>query len=249
MDIIKSGNIYTNVKGIVVKEMRFSESGKIIKLFTRDMGLISVMAKGALNIKSPFRTLCMLYSEINIKLFKGKNFFILCEGENVNFNYNLQNNLVALSFGNLVLEIFNKAVLEGIKNIKAYNLLSSYINCLNKDVNQMILVISFLLKFNSFMGYTPLLILSDEDSFNLGFSHEEGGIVSKDKFICDFLLTKGEAVFLKNCLYLNFENCLKQNIQNVNIKKLLNLSIEFSKYNFEINYLNSIKPLRLLKLL
>ena len=49
MDIIKSGNIYTNVKGIVVKEMRFSESGKIIKLFTRDMGLISVMAKGALN--------------------------------------------------------------------------------------------------------------------------------------------------------------------------------------------------------
>ena len=84
MDIIKSGNIYTNVKGIVVKEMRFSESGKIIKLFTRDMGLISVMEKGALNVKSPFRTLCMLYSEINIKLFKRKNFFILCKGENVN---------------------------------------------------------------------------------------------------------------------------------------------------------------------
>ena len=41
------------IKGIVIKEIAYKETSKIIEVFTEDEGIISIMAKGAKRIKSP----------------------------------------------------------------------------------------------------------------------------------------------------------------------------------------------------
>lgn len=48
MEVIK-------VEGIVVKDMAYKESSKILTLLTRDYGLVSVISKGCRNIKSKLR--------------------------------------------------------------------------------------------------------------------------------------------------------------------------------------------------
>ena len=40
------------IEGIVVKEENYSESSKILKIFTKDLGLISVLSKGCRKPKS-----------------------------------------------------------------------------------------------------------------------------------------------------------------------------------------------------
>ena len=39
---------------IVIRQVDFSETSKVVTLFTRDMGKISAMAKGARRLKGPF---------------------------------------------------------------------------------------------------------------------------------------------------------------------------------------------------
>lgn len=38
-----------NTEGIVLGEVNYSESSKILKVFTKDYGLISIMSKGCRN--------------------------------------------------------------------------------------------------------------------------------------------------------------------------------------------------------
>ena len=45
-----------DVEGIVISEQDFKESSKIINIFTKEHGIIGVMAKGAKAIKSPLRS-------------------------------------------------------------------------------------------------------------------------------------------------------------------------------------------------
>ena len=47
----------TLLEGIVLKETLYSETSKVMQVLTKDYGLISVIAKGALNPKSNLRAL------------------------------------------------------------------------------------------------------------------------------------------------------------------------------------------------
>ena len=43
------------VEGIITKEQNYSESSKILNIFTKELGLISVISKGCKKPKSPLR--------------------------------------------------------------------------------------------------------------------------------------------------------------------------------------------------
>ena len=45
--------MYKKLEGIVVSEITYEENSKIIKIFTKE-GIISIIAKGAKKLKSPF---------------------------------------------------------------------------------------------------------------------------------------------------------------------------------------------------
>ena len=46
----------TKVKGIVISENAYSETSKLLNIFTEEYGIISVIAKGAKSIKSHIRS-------------------------------------------------------------------------------------------------------------------------------------------------------------------------------------------------
>ena len=55
-------------EGIIVGEINYSESSKILKILTKDYGLISVMSKGCRNIKSKLRGVSgkLVYGNFNL---------------------------------------------------------------------------------------------------------------------------------------------------------------------------------------
>lgn len=59
------------IKGIVMGEVLYGESSKILKIFTEDLGIISVMSRGCRRIKMLFmRQVIHLYMPILIFLIK-----------------------------------------------------------------------------------------------------------------------------------------------------------------------------------
>ena len=45
-----------DLDGIVISEKNYSETSKIINVFTKEHGIIGILAKGAKSIKSPLRS-------------------------------------------------------------------------------------------------------------------------------------------------------------------------------------------------
>ena len=44
-----------DTKGIILKEVNYSDSSKILKVLTEEYGLISILSKGCRNLKSKLR--------------------------------------------------------------------------------------------------------------------------------------------------------------------------------------------------
>ena len=78
------------VKGIVVKEVPYGESDKIITVLTENLGLIAAIAKGAKKTKSALlaSSQYLVYSEF--VLFKGTSFYHVNSAETINVFYNLK---------------------------------------------------------------------------------------------------------------------------------------------------------------
>nr|WP_019138373.1 DNA repair protein RecO [Peptoniphilus timonensis] len=63
--------------GIVLNEMDFGESSKIIRVFTKEYGKISIMVKGAMSPRSKNLSVSQVFGVNEYLLKKGQSFFIL----------------------------------------------------------------------------------------------------------------------------------------------------------------------------
>ena len=70
----------TKVKGIIISENAYSETSKLLNIFTEEYGIISVIAKGAKSIKSPIRSVTtkLTYAIFQIYYKKGKLSTLVC---------------------------------------------------------------------------------------------------------------------------------------------------------------------------
>ena len=64
----------TNVEGIIINSKDYKESSKILDIFTRDYGVIGVIAKGCKSIKSNLRSVTdkLTYATFTIYYKKDK---------------------------------------------------------------------------------------------------------------------------------------------------------------------------------
>ncbi|MFM1582540.1 DNA repair protein RecO, partial [Helcococcus ovis] len=64
-----------NFRGIVFRAVDFGETSKILTIFTRNEGIISVMARGVKNPKSKKQNLVSVFTEADFELTKSKDFY------------------------------------------------------------------------------------------------------------------------------------------------------------------------------
>ena len=72
------------IEGIVIYERKHGESSKILKIFTKELGNISIMAKGSCSPKSSILSLSQVFVE-GLYLFRpGRNFYYIKSGRLIN---------------------------------------------------------------------------------------------------------------------------------------------------------------------
>ena len=150
--------------GIILHKIPYSESSVILKTYTRESGLISLMAKGAKRPKSKFRGLLDLFTEYEL-LYREKNNNTIITLQEASFEKqftNIAKNIQKQSLANIFLEIYLRHLYGPEQSAPLYESLENNLADLNvrqfPPANAPLYLCDFLLQFCGLMGFKPQFV-------------------------------------------------------------------------------------------
>lgn len=219
---------------IILSETKYSESSKILRAYTKEIGKVSIMAKGALRPKSNLVSFSQPYCHFLCNLSQGKNFYYIEPIKIIDSNFFLRRDYTTIVLAGYISEMVEKSFLEGETNKTVFDLIVKTLRLMNGNKNVEALVLAFSLKYISYMGYRPNL----KEVENPYFSNYDGGVTNKGGTI----LRIEDVYYLKKLLYTSLDE-LVFDYDLTRTIFLLNLIADYIKYNLEIHEFNSLKIL------
>ena len=148
--------MHKKIEGIVVSEFTYEDSSKIIKVFNGD-GIISIIAKGAKKIKSPFFSVTskFSYGSFNI-LYKENGLSKLVDADILNDFKNIKKSVVLSSYVTYITEL-TLQVYKHEENKNIYDLYMASINKINEGYDPMIISNILELKLLDNLGIKPII--------------------------------------------------------------------------------------------
>lgn len=164
-----------NDYGIILGNYDFSESDKILNIYTKENGLVRAIAKGAKKPKSKIAGKTDQLSCCYFQFARGKNLDVISDCSQINSFKLLRSNLDRLSYAILFLEIVNSFAHElESESEHIYDLLYSKLDELQTIVDIDLFAIHFVLEFLSIHGLKPQLetCVSCSKEVNKSIGHE-----------------------------------------------------------------------------
>lgn len=221
-------------EGIVLSERNAGESSKALKVYTLDVGLVAIYAKGALKRSSKVTSSSQVFFVNEYTISKSGVFYYIKSANILSSNLHLRQSLVKLSYANLVLEIYLKSNMEEIENKNAYLLLKKYLETL-KDSTARVRTMQLLLKYISFIGFRPAM--------NGKYFLVDGGgltpnLENSSKY---YELNDEEVEYLNLLMYKDLEfEFQKKDFE----RKIFHIIIEYVKYCLDLRQINSLELIR-----
>ncbi len=111
------------VRGLIIKEAPMGDKDKRLVMLTREMGKISVIAKGALSPKSKWAATSQVFCYGDYVLSKGQSFYYIKEAQLIESFFALRQNLDRLAYATFMLEVAETLTLDGTENQNLMRLL------------------------------------------------------------------------------------------------------------------------------
>ena len=145
---------YKNVKGIIVKEVKYKEADKIFTVVTDQLGKISVIAKGVSKIGSKnFGISALALSEMDLKSVSESMYVVTSHSRLIDF-FEITKDLECHSYVNYILNLANDLFLEDDPFPELFKLLANTIYLYSKNTkNKELLKCIFELRALTLSGY------------------------------------------------------------------------------------------------
>ncbi|MFH1535649.1 MAG: DNA repair protein RecO [Patescibacteria group bacterium] len=140
------------VEGIILKRRNLGEADRILTVFSKSKGKISVLAKGVRRITSRRAGSIELLNRVSMYLHQAKSFLILTEAESIQTYQKLKEDLTLSTYAFHIIELVDKLTAENQENPKLYEHLVNVLQRLSKNPRQ-ILVRAFEAKILSNLGF------------------------------------------------------------------------------------------------
>ncbi len=123
-----------STQGIIIKSLNYRETSKIVEVFTKEDGLISLVAKGVRNNKKTLGVLEPL-NIVFVSYYKRSTteLFLLSKVETIQSFHKLLNSSQKLISGLTILELIHKTQPFGNQNINLFELTKNILNILKQD--------------------------------------------------------------------------------------------------------------------
>jgi len=142
-------------EGVILKSSNFSEADKILTIFTKHFGKVSVIAKGIRRITSRKGGNLELFNQVRIFAAKGKNMDIVTEVEVINSFSNWRKNLEKVAVAYQLCELVDKLSAEEVENREVYELMLNYFSNLSSITNYQLLITNFEVSLLQSLGFWP----------------------------------------------------------------------------------------------
>lgn len=155
------------VEGIILKRSNFGEADRMLTILTKNLGKISVVARGVRKITSRRAGNVELLNLVKVGLFKGKG-YTLTEAASIETFPRIKSNLAISTAAFHILELANKFLPENDPNFQVYDLIVLTLKTFERNPRQLVLR-AFEIKFLNLLGFfsTRALPGMDESSKQL----------------------------------------------------------------------------------
>lgn len=233
-------------EGFVLKSRKYRETDNLLTIFTRKIGKVSAIAKGARRPKSSLLAGIQPFCYSDFVLYKGRSLYTVSQCDVKEIFYPLREDLQKLSYASYVMELVECVITEGQTNNRLFNLLGKTLYLLKEDnieINP--LIRAFEIKLMDYSGFRPHLTTcvncDNKQSKLWRISAEQGGILCSECFNLDQYAMKMGNTTIKLAIYLLTRDLLEIKNLKVNkhwndeLKKILRQYIltHTNKYNFK----------------
>lgn len=216
-------------EGIVISTVDYKESSKIINVFTKNDGIIGIVAKGAkkANSKISEGSNILSYGYFYVNSKRDTSLGNLSDFDTINNFKTIRKDIVKLNYVIYLLELASQ-VYKHDNDIRIYDLLIDGINKINDSFDSRIITNIIELKLLEFLGIKPSVdscVNCKNTTDIVTISSYKGGYLCKD-------CAKGEKIYniktiklIRMFYYVNLKKITKIDIQE-NIKEEIGIFID-----------------------
>ena len=222
------------VEGIVISEIPYHETSKIINVLTKEDGLIGIVAKGAMRPKSPYMGLTSKltygYFHINYR----DNLSSLIEVDLIDSFKNIKKDLTKMSYSIYLTDLVNQ-VYKHEQNKEIYsNYIASLIK-INEGFDPLVITNILELKMLDYLGIRPCIdkcVNCHNTSDIVTISSYRGGYICKNCLNNDIIVNVKTIKLIRMFYYVDIAKISKLDISD-NIKEEINrfLDLYYDRYS------------------
>ncbi len=211
------------VEGIVVSATNYSESSKILNVYTKDFGMVGIISKGCRNLKSSLRIVSdkLTYGDFNIYYKEGGLSTLISIDTKNNF-FSIKKDIVKISYATYLLDLVNQIYKEN-KNKEMYDVLISSLVKIEDGFNPTVITNIVELKFLEYLGVMPVIdrcVICDSDKNIVTIDGDKGGYVCRDCYENEKIVDLKTIKLLRMFYYVDIAKISELNIKDINIKEI-----------------------------
>lgn len=212
-----------SIEGIIVSELDYGETSRIINVLTREHGIIGMIAKGAKTVKSKLRstTLKLTYGTFYMNYKEGK-LSILSNVDVINNFKNIKMDIEKISYVSYLLELASGVIKHGI-DPEVYDLLISSIMKIEEGFNPLVITNILELKYLDYLGVMPVIDSCAVCGSTTGIatlSSYRGGYVCNDCLKNEKIVSEKTIKLIRMFYYVDIEKITKLDISEQSMMEI-----------------------------
>ena len=211
------------INGIVLQEVDYGETSKILTILSKEHGIISVISKGCRNLKSSLRSVSskMTYGIFQI-YYKENKLSILSDVDVLNNFNNIKKDIYKISAASYLMDLTNQVIKESKKNV--FDILISSLIKIEEGFDFKPIISIVELKYLDNLGVLPVLdscaICGDKSSI-VTISGNSGGYLCKNCRTNEIIVSDKTIKLIRMFYYVDISK-----IDNLNISSSVEAEID-----------------------
>ncbi|WP_282941481.1 DNA repair protein RecO [Paenibacillus sp. RC67] len=145
------------VQGIVIRSMDYGEGNKIITLFTREMGKVAVIVRGAKKVKSRYASVAQLFTSGDYLFFRSGQLGTLNHAEILDSHHRIREDLHKAAYASYMAELTDRMMADQEANAFLFEQLNAALTGIEADKDMQIIGFIYEMKIWMQAGYQPEL--------------------------------------------------------------------------------------------
>lgn len=217
-----------DIEGIVISDSPYRETSKLVKIITKEYGIISLLARGSRTLKSDLRcvTTKLTYATFHIK-YKENGLSTLISADIKNNLKNIKTDISKISYVSFLLDL-TEQVMKQSNDENIFDILISSILKIEENYDELIITNILELKYLEFLGVMPIIDKCSVCGSKTGIatlSSSKGGYVCNNCLTNDYIVDEKTIKLIRMFYYVDISKISSTKI-NSKLKNEINNFID-----------------------